>query len=72
MKKDALVILSVSVLVFLLVVALFYWDNQNLGRDPSLVGDSICSSLVSDEGQDACCYEAHKDDFTIECVGKWQ
>ena len=72
MKKNIIVLASFVILVFLVVVTLFYWENQGRGRDSNLIGDGVCSNLISDEGQDACCFNIHKDDVTIECVGKWQ
>ncbi len=71
MKRNFLALCSVVLLLFLVVVGLFYW-NQDGGRETTLIGDKVCGNLVSEEAQDNCCLEIHKDDATIQCVGKWQ
>lgn len=67
-----LVIASVVVFVLLFSLARYYLIHQaEDGREPALAGDVICGSLVSQEAQDACCRNVHKEDATSECAGSW-
>ena len=67
-----LMILSLIVLLFLVVVGLFYWNNQDKGRDTNLLGYQVCGNRVSAEAQDRCCSELRYGENVIDCAGGWQ
>jgi len=72
-SKKIIIIYALIVVLLLFTGAIYYYKNQSdVGRRTNLVGDAVCGNLLSEETQDACCAEAHKDDVTILCVGNWQ
>ena len=50
----------------------YFINNEKLGRRSDIVGDGICDNFSDKAGQDSCCFEAHKNDIHIDCVGNWQ
>ena len=72
MKKVSISAYAIVVILVLILIGIYYSINQgDLGRRTDLVGDGVCGNFADEEDQDACCAEGHKDDITIQCVGKW-
>jgi len=72
-KHDKIAMYALLIIVALILVASYYLSNQDAPvRDTGLVGDQLCGNFVSEENQDSCCSEGHKNDFAVQCVGNWQ
>ena len=66
-------IILIAILIILIFAAIYYFLNANkLERRSNLVGDKVCSSFPDEKGQDNCCFNFHKEDITIKCVGNWK
>lgn len=71
-KKKPLTTL-ILIIMILLLATIYYLINANkLDRRSNLIGDKVCKSFADQKGQDDCCTNFHKDDITIQCVGKWE
>ena len=65
-------LLSILVLLLLVALAVYYLYYQKDERNSSLIGDKVCGSPLSERAQDACCYNAHKGEAVVTCVGQWR
>jgi hypothetical protein len=71
-RSQKVIILGAIVLIVLFAISRYYLVHQaETGREPALMGDVICGSLVSSDAQDACCLNTHREEVTVQCLGKW-
>ena len=72
-KKPLVLVYALFLIIVLFTVASYYLVNQgNSGKRTNLVGDGLCGNFVNEVNQDSCCAQAHEDDITDACVGKWE
>ncbi len=72
-NKRLMAIYLMILLVFLFSVAAYFVESKDYSlRRTALIGDGICGNMPGESGQDSCCAQAHEDDITIQCVGRWQ